>query len=143
MNLLPPAFQLPQDLWKQMEADVASKSPEEACGFVIGKGNIAVSVLPVTNILHDPFRFRMDPQEELAALLLAEDTGQEILAIYHSHPGGIDHPSISDINELAFPGIIYLIWFQKSSDWRCRAFEMKSNSNPIEISVITSLNLER
>ena len=74
--------------------------------MIVGEGNQSRLVIPVTNILHDPYRFRMDPEEELKAFLLAEEKGWEILAIYHSHPQGIQHPSPTDFTELTFPGVI-------------------------------------
>ena len=57
----------------------------------------------------------MDPEEELKAFISVEEKGWDILAVYHSHPHGIDHPSATDIDELTFPGIIYLIWYQNAN----------------------------
>ena len=119
-----------------METDVMAKSPEEACGLVAGKGNQANLVLPVTNILHEAFRFRMDPEEELKAFISVEEKGWDILAIYHSHPHGIDHPSQSDFDQLTFPDIIYLIWYQNMNEWRCRGYLMLADSDSCEVPVI-------
>ena len=120
-----------------METDVVAKMPEEACGLVAGKGNHARLVLPVTNVLHEAFRFRMDPEEELKAFISVEEKGWEILAVYHSHPNGIDHPSPSDFEQLTFPGIIYLIWYQNMNEWRCRGYMMQAISDTYEVPVIT------
>ncbi|HSB66097.1 MAG TPA: M67 family metallopeptidase, partial [Anaerolineales bacterium] len=87
-----------------MRADVSSKDFEETCGIIVGEGNIARLVIPITNILHDPHRFRMDPQEQLNVFMLAEEKDWEIIAIYHSHPHGISTPSATDYSELTFPG---------------------------------------
>ncbi len=119
-----------------METDIMAKSPEEACGLVAGNGNHARLVLPVTNILHEAFRFRMDPQEELNAFISVEEKGWEILAVYHSHPHGIDHPSPSDFEQLTFPGIIYLIWYQNMNAWRCRGYLMQADSEACEVPVM-------
>jgi proteasome lid subunit RPN8/RPN11 len=126
--------------WTEMRADIAARAPEEACGFVLGTGDRVEIIIPVTNILHDPFRFRMDPLEELNGFLLAEKLGKEIIAVYHSHPGGIDHPSPSDVAELTFPGIVYLIWFQAAGEWQCKAYLMQNRANPSEVAVIISTN---
>ncbi len=122
--------------WQQMEADVMARSPEEACGFVAGEGDKSRVIIPVTNMLHDAFRFRLDPDEELKAFSFAEDKGWDILAVYHSHPHGIDHPSPTDIDELTFPGIIYLIWYQTANDWKCRGYLMQVGKEAIEVPVI-------
>ena len=124
--------------WAQMQADVASRFPEEACGLVAGAGNRSSLVIPVTNTLHDPHRFRLDPQEELNAFLLAEEKGWEILAVYHSHPHGIFRPSPTDFAELAFSEIIYLIWYQEADQWCCLPYLMHPPANADEIALIIS-----
>ncbi len=125
----------------QMENDVSSRAPEEACGLLAGVGNITRMVIPVTNSLHDSHRFRLDTQEQLAALLLAEEKGWDILAIYHSHPDGLGFPSPTDLAELTFPGVIYLIWYKEAKSWRCRGFLMRSSSDNSEVDVIISTKL--
>lgn len=128
-------YLLPQH-WALMEADVRLKAPEEACGIVAGEHNHARLVIPVTNVLHSPHRFRMDPEEELKALYQVEERGLEIIAVYHSHPHGIDRPSPTDHAELTFPGTIYLIWYEYNQQWHCRAYKMNSQDDSEEISLV-------
>jgi len=136
MNNLPNCLYLHPTHRAEMEADVSAKAPEEACGILAGKGNLSHLVIPVTNMLHSEFRFRMDPKEELRAFLLVEDNGLEILAIYHSHPQGINKPSITDLDEVTFLGIIYLIWYMQDDKWECRGYLMKSQIEYDEVPVI-------
>jgi proteasome lid subunit RPN8/RPN11 len=136
MTPLSSGIYLTAEHWKQMEEDIIARSPEEACGLVAGVGNESRLIIPVTNILHDAFRFRLDPNEELKAFMYVEDKGWDILAVYHSHPNGIDHPSPTDIDELTFPGIIYLIWYQNADDWKCRAYLMQGGSQVSEVPVV-------
>jgi proteasome lid subunit RPN8/RPN11 len=136
MSALRLGIYLTPDQWEQMEKDVEAKVPEEACGFAVGIGNVARLIIPVTNSLHDPYRFRMDPQEQLNAFLLAEEKGWEILAVYHSHPHGISMPSATDYKELTFPGLIYLIWYQDANQWRCRGFIMEAQAGTGEVPVM-------
>ncbi len=138
MNILTTGLYLRPEHWAQMELDVRLKTPEEACGIVAGKGNHARLVIPVTNILHSSFRFRMEPKEQLNAFLLAEEKGLDVLAVYHSHPQGINQPSVTDLEELTFPGIIYLIWFEDGDKWRCRGYFMDTKMEMSEISVTIS-----
>ncbi len=126
--------------WAQMESDIISRPGEEACGLVAGQANQARLVIPVTNILHDPHRFRMDPKEELEAFLLIEQEAMEVLAIYHSHPHGISRPSPTDLAELTFPGIIYLIWYHSSGAWKCRGYLIQTNTSMVEVPVIIATN---
>jgi proteasome lid subunit RPN8/RPN11 len=138
MKTLSTGLHLAPEHWMQMEADVSAKTPEEACGIIAGEGNHSRLVIPVTNILHDAFRFRMDPEEQLKAFLLVEENGWDILAIYHSHPHGINSPSVSDYNELTFPDLIYLIWYQDANTWKCRGYLMQSQTGTGEVPVIIS-----
>ena len=136
MNNLSKGICLEREHWARMETDVSIKAPEEACGIVIGEGNHSRLVIPVTNILHSQSRFRMEPKEQLKAFLLAEEKRMDIIAVYHSHPNGIDKPSTTDLEELTFPGIIYLIWFIQAKKWNCRGFLMKPRMVAIEVPVL-------
>ena len=138
MNLLTNGIYISPDHWAQMEADVRARAPEEACGIVVGEGNHSWLVIPVTNILHSPSRFRMEPKEQLSAFLLAEEKRLDVLAVYHSHPQGINKPSATDFEELTFPGIIYLIWYIVANEWKCRGYLMHPRMDAVEVRVIIS-----
>ena len=97
--------------------------PDEGCGLVFGHGQRVERVVPIRNALHSAVRFRLEPQAQLAAMQEAEEQGLELLAIYHSHPRGPDHPSATDIEEAAYPQAAYLIWWQDTSQrWQVRLF---------------------
>ena len=65
--------------------------------------------LPVENMLHSPVRFQMEPSAQFKALLNIEEAGQELLAIFHSHPTGPARPSETDVAEFYYPGALVLI----------------------------------
>jgi proteasome lid subunit RPN8/RPN11 len=120
-------LQLPFQLWELMRMAVEEKAPEEACGLLAGKGHSILGVLPITNKLHSPVRYQMDPLEQLQAFRRIEDDGQELVGIYHSHPNGPDVPSATDIAEAFYPDAIYVIWYRLSNEWRCRGFMIWKN----------------
>jgi proteasome lid subunit RPN8/RPN11 len=64
----------------------------------------------------------MDPREQLKVLLEIEEIGCELLAIYHSHPAGPEWPSVTDIAEAAYPGVVHLIWHLRAGNWECLGF---------------------
>jgi len=140
-----PALELSQQHWQTMLEHILRNLPEEACGFVAGSqlpdelGWASQAVLPVTNILHSPFRYRLEPHEHLAAFERMESEGWEMAAIFHSHPTGPDHPSLTDILESYYPETIYLIWSRSSDEWTCRAFMIQEKAyHETELRVITS-----
>lgn len=104
--------------------------------MVAGKDNRSLKIFEISNSLQSPIRFRMDPQEQIEALLMIEDKGWDLLAIYHSHPAGPQHPSATDVNEAAYPEALNLIWYPYRQDWSCRGFIIEEgivNEIPIEI----------
>jgi hypothetical protein len=64
------ALELPAKLVGQMRLHVTAAAPLEACGLVAGQPGRGVAVFPITNELHSPVRYRMDPHEQLAAFLI-------------------------------------------------------------------------
>jgi proteasome lid subunit RPN8/RPN11 len=115
--------------WELMRSDAADKAPEEACGIIAGQieGQIyqAKAVIPITNQLRSPVRFRMDPHELLTAFTQLEQQGWELLGIYHSHPNGPAEPSPTDISEAYYPEAVHLIWSCRTGAWTCRGFMIR------------------
>lgn len=98
-------------------------APDEACGLLRGKWDEVCQVYPISNIARSPDRFRMDPVQQVEALMHIEERGQ-LVAIYHSHPSGPTTPSELDIKEAAYPEAVYLVWAKQEEEWQCRAFLM-------------------
>ena len=117
-----PGLWLPAILWEQMRQDVQARLPQEACGLIGGLQGRALQVYPAANALHSPVRYRMEPEEQVRIFLSLEKLGWDLLAIYHSHPTGPDHPSPTDLAEAAYPESVYLIWFPQEGEWTCRGF---------------------
>jgi proteasome lid subunit RPN8/RPN11 len=123
-----------------MRDQVNHHLPAEACGLLAGLNDLATQIYPVTNILHSPVRYRMDPKEQLQAFQDIDDAGLELLAIYHSHPDGPDKPSPVDIAEAYYPQSVYLIWSLATGDWRCRGFKIeKGIASEIPLSILDGL----
>ena len=116
------------DHWLEMRADVEQKSPAEACGLLAGSLKLSEDnflteqVHPIPNIYSSPVRFRMDPAEQLNAFIQMERRGWDLVAIYHSHPAGPDHPSETDMNEAYYPDVSQILWYLKDKIWQCKVF---------------------
>jgi len=107
-----------------MREHVSRMVPEEACGLLAGRDGQVKAVVPVTNELHSPIRFRMDAKEQLRAFQWIESEGLDLLAIYHSHPRGPSHPSLTDMDEFYYPGVLSAIWWCLDGEWRMRVFDL-------------------
>lgn len=76
--------------------------PHEGCGFLAGRAGRATQVYPVANTLRSPAAFRMDPRQQIAALMAIDAAQESLLAIFHSHPGGSALLSAADLAEATF-----------------------------------------
>ncbi len=108
--------------WQLMRADINRRNMEEACGLVAGTDQTSLAVYPVTNILHSPVRYRMDPEQQLECFNLIDENQWQLLAIYHSHLHGPREPSQVDIAEATYPEVIYLIWSPVNGEWDCEGY---------------------
>jgi [CysO sulfur-carrier protein]-S-L-cysteine hydrolase len=98
--------------------------PEEACGLLIGGSDGRVeSVIHITNMLHSPTRFRMDEMELFHALQILDQTNNELLGIFHSHPAGPNHPSFTDLAEYQYPDSFMVIFTPTKRSWSAKAYQ--------------------
>lgn len=118
---------LPNSCWQLMYEHVSGNLGEEACGFVGGSAQRARVVIRITNQLHSPVAFFMQPQEQIQAMHRLRERHLKMLAIYHSHLHGPPFPSITDIQKFSYPGVLSLIWTPEGNSWQVRAFSMDSD----------------
>lgn len=79
-------------------------APQESCGFILSSGRI----VEIRNICPNPNRgFNMDPIDVLNKL--GREWTSDIIAVWHTHPSGIIHPSKTDQNAI-FDGSIIKDW---------------------------------
>jgi proteasome lid subunit RPN8/RPN11 len=116
---------IPSRLWQTIVSHVGKSLPEEACGLLAGKGDTIQAVFSVTNQLHRPDRFRMNPAEQYEVFRQIDEQGLELSGIFHSHPSGPETPSRTDLAEFAYPGVAYLIMFLREQTWQARIFEIR------------------
>lgn len=100
---------LPRPLAAQLLAHVDSVYPEEGCGLVAGRGGVATAVYPIENILHSQTTYEMAPLPQIETMLAIEAGGDDLCAIYHSHPHSPAYPSPTDVAQAYYPETIYLI----------------------------------
>jgi len=71
--------------------------PNECCGILAGTGEDITHLYRVKNSTPSPFRYVMDPKEQLEVMKNAEEKGLELICFYHSHPHTPAFPSDTDI----------------------------------------------
>ena len=81
-----------------MIAHALKEDPNECCGILSGKNNSVDYLYRISNSAKSPYRYAMDPQEQLDADKDSESNGWEFLAFYHSHTHSEAYPSSTDVN---------------------------------------------
>lgn len=99
----------------QLLIDAARDSlPNESCGLLVShayasEGGAPERYLPLANAAESPYRYLIDPQEQLRAWLDLEDAGEVPWAIVHSHVASAAVPSATDVGLAFFPDSLYVI----------------------------------
>lgn len=101
---------IPRPLVNQMLHHAQLLPEFEVCGLVGSRGLKPMSCYPISNIANNPSnRYEMDPVEQLEAMRKMKESGEQLFAIYHSHPHSNARPSQTDINMANYPEALYLI----------------------------------
>jgi [CysO sulfur-carrier protein]-S-L-cysteine hydrolase len=82
--------------------------PKEGCGLIAGVG-VGSRFVPIRNCLASSTQYEMDAAELVQVLRDIREAGEQLLAIYHSHPHGPARPSKSDIERAYYPEAAHLI----------------------------------
>ena len=107
--------------------------PNEACGYVAGRGGTGVQAIPMTNLHASPSSYEMDPKEQLKVQRELREKGLEHLAIYHSHVATEAYPSRRDIERATavqdfFDGHYVLVTLKEMEHPTARTFRVQDNS---------------
>jgi proteasome lid subunit RPN8/RPN11 len=107
-----PLLQLRRELMDAMIAHARETAPEECCGLIGGHSETrAVTLYRLRNVTPDPeSAYEAAPEDLFAAQRQMRDRGEDLLAIYHSHPRAADpSPSETDVRLAYYPSAKYLI----------------------------------
>ena len=104
------AVRLPRSIVNQL-MQLAQKTPEEEiCGLISRDQRGFKKCYPVVNAAGDKKHFfALDPKGQIEAIRVMREHGEELAAIYHSHPDSPPQPSLTDIEQHEYPGVLYLI----------------------------------
>ncbi len=88
--------------------------PNEACGLLVGgayaaHGGSPTRYVPLRNAADSPYRYMIDPQEQLRVWMELEDADEVVWAIVHSHVASPARPSATDAGLAFYPDSLYVI----------------------------------
>jgi proteasome lid subunit RPN8/RPN11 len=117
---------LPRALVGGICAHARASAPEECCGLVGGRGGRALALYPLRNVAASPdTSYEAAPQELFAAQREMRGRGEELVAIYHSHPRSPEPvPSETDVRLAFYPEAVYFIVGLAGGECVLRAFRL-------------------
>lgn len=103
-------IQLPRKLASEL-LHFAQQSPtQEICGLISANHGVPQTCYPIKNTANQPqYRFLLDEQEQIHALKTMREKGEELFAIYHSHPTAAAYPSALDLEMANYKNTLYFI----------------------------------
>lgn len=120
------AVQLTRTVYDGIVAHAREGKPEEICGILRGRAGRASQLYRARNLAEDRIdNYDVDPQTLLKQFEF-EEAGDEMVAIYHSHPVSVAYPSATDAWNAHYPETYYLICSLEIDDAPViRAFRME------------------
>jgi proteasome lid subunit RPN8/RPN11 len=111
----------------QIVSHARAAAPAECCGLIGGDaGGRAQTIYELHNVAGDPLvTYEAAPEDLFAAQRTMRDGGEQLLAIYHSHPRSTEpFPSDTDVRLAFYPAAIYLIIGLAGAEPVLRAFRI-------------------
>lgn len=91
-------------------AHAREEAPDECCGVLLGAGSQVEQARRLVNADHSPKTYRVDPKDLLRIFQELDESGLELLGVYHSHTHTPAYPSPTDVSYAAgLPEASYVI----------------------------------
>ena len=111
------------------------EAPKECCGLIGGTTDRNMkSIYPMRNVAATPLvTYEAAPEDLFAAQRAMRARGEELIAIYHSHPRSKDpQPSETDVRLAYYPSAVYLIVGLGGEEPCMRAFRISERAGSWE-----------
>lgn len=130
---------LTRDQWSTMVAHCVRAYPDEGCGLLGGDPATGVvgTVYPTANAAASARLYTVDPRDHLRADRAAEDAGQTIIGVFHSHTHTDAYPSPTDVAQAPDPGWHYVIVSLRDTHPVLRSFRIVDGDVTEEPVVVT------
>lgn len=105
---------IPRKLITQILEQAQQSPNKEICGLLssnnANNNKQPVNCYPVANTSTEPnHRYLMDPRQQIDTFRIMRERGEELYAIYHSHPQSPASPSAEDLRQASYPEALHII----------------------------------
>lgn len=126
----------------QIISHARESAPRECCGLIGGANDVqARTVYRMRNVAADPLvTYEAAPEDLFAAQRSMRERGEQLLAIYHSHPrANTPVPSATDVRLAYYPSAVYFIVGLGGEQPNLSAFRISEGEGrwePVEYEVV-------
>lgn len=103
-------LKIPRRILSQIESQAIREQPLECCGYLGASNGRISTAYPMTNADASPTHFTLKPEEQFAVVKQARSAGEEIVAVYHSHPETPARMSEEDLRLAYDTSVVYAIF---------------------------------
>ena len=131
-------IKIPRKLTNQLLRLAQTSAELEVCGLIGARHGSPMTCYPVKNIAPTPaVRYELDPREQVEAMRRMRECGEELFAIYHSHPQSPAEPSATDRAAANYPEALYLIISLNTKGvLEMRGFRLNKNRQSTEVDLV-------
>lgn len=123
--MTPDTLYLTETVYDAIVTHAREGKPQEVCGILRGQGGRAFNQVRGRNVAPDPIKDYVIDSQTLLRQFDFEEEGDEMVAIYHSHPVSPAYPSASDAWNAHYPDLAYVICsLEEDETPEVRAFRM-------------------
>ena len=109
------------------------ENPNECCGILAGTAGKVTKLYRIPNSTPSPYRYVMDPEEQLKAMKDADERSLDLMAFYHSHTHSPAYPSDTDVRMATESGWVdfcyVLVSLEDSLNPDVRFFDISGDGN--------------
>ncbi len=136
------SIKIPRTVIGEMISHSLEEDPDECCGFLVGKGDEVSRLCRAKNIATDKRRrYSMDELEVMQIQEDADSTGEQLVAIYHSHTYMQAHPSETDVDNATNTGwtdpYYVVVSLVEKTRPVVRAFNINPDKSVVEVVITT------
>lgn len=102
-------FTLEKRFAEEMIDHARSEKPNECCGLLGGKDGTVLQLYRCDSAEKSPYRYYLDPKDQIRVIRELDDKGWDLIGIYHSHTHSEAYPSKTDVELAFYPEALYFI----------------------------------
>jgi proteasome lid subunit RPN8/RPN11 len=102
-------MRLPKRFAEEMVNHARAEDPNECCGLLAGKNGTILELFRCESTEKSPYRYYIDPKDQLRIMQLMDRKGWDLVGIYHSHTHTEAYPSKTDVELAFYPEALYFI----------------------------------